>query len=95
MSRRAVRVPQELQSPGGASGGGGGGGGAQGGAVVHMPTREQLQQAGHHDLIRYINDAGGFLEVPLAHSQQPLYPAVRTLLDNSLLAISMVFESPV
>lgn len=33
-----------------------------------MPTREQLQEAGQHDLIRYINEAGGFLEVRAAQS---------------------------
>ena len=38
--------------------------GAEGDTVIHMPTRENLQRAGQHDLIRYINDAGGFLEVP-------------------------------
>ena len=31
--------------------------------VVNMPTREQLMDAGKNDLVRYINDAGGFLEV--------------------------------
>ena len=34
-----------------------------GNVVVHMPTREQLLAAGKNHLVRYINDAGGFLEV--------------------------------
>lgn len=56
-----TRCPaQELQLPEAASTGGDG---AQADIVVHMPTREHLQEAGQHDLIRYINDAGGFLEV--------------------------------
>ena len=31
--------------------------------MVPMPTRQQLQDAGQHDLVRHINEAGGFLEV--------------------------------
>ena len=41
--------------------------------VVHMPVREQLVAVGRQDLIRYINEAGGFLEVSATHPHASCY----------------------